>query len=164
MIAMMDAVTQTLVQDLMRQEGRSMLQYVVESFPWTTRDNEPGLADLRQMAEEECHAAEQLAKLLLRHHGRPPFLGAYPMSFTTINFIALDHLLPRLIQFQKDRVRDLEACEKRILHEESRTQVRALLEITRRHLRRLERLAAGETGPLEETDTHALQHAPAAAH
>ncbi|MFO0969509.1 MAG: hypothetical protein U0793_28460 [Gemmataceae bacterium] len=161
---MMDAATQALVQDLIRQEGRSMLQYVVESFPWTTRDNEPLLLDLRQMADEERRAAEGLAKLLLRHHARPPFLGAYPMSFTTINFVALDHLLPRLIRFQKDRVADLEASEKRILQEDARMEVRSVLDLARRQLTRLERLAAGETGHADETHAPAgpaLAHAPA---
>jgi hypothetical protein len=157
---MIDAATQAFVQNLIRQLGRSMLQYVTESFPWTTPANHALLKDLAAMALEERHMAGELTKLLLRHHGRAPFLGAYPMSFTTINFVALDHLLPRLVSFEEARVADLESEVERILHEETRSVVRSLLDMSRRHLARLKDLAAGK-GSIEPAPTPAVLSASA---
>lgn len=143
----MDVDTHAYVQNLIRQEGRSMLQYVSESFPWTTPENAGFWPEIMELVREEKVAAEGLTRLLLRHRGRPAFLGAYPMSFTNINFISLDHLLPRLAKFQKGRIEELEKDVARILHEETRIQVRQVLEMKKRHLGRLEDLIQRRPSP-----------------
>lgn len=142
---MMDPATQLYLQNLIRQEGRSMLQYVGEAFPWTTPANQAFLPHISEMIAAEKHKAEELTRLLLKHRGRPAFLGAYPISFTNINFISLDHLLPRLAKFEKVRIAELEADLNRLLHEETRSRVRELLEMKKRHLARLEELTAQRT-------------------
>lgn len=138
---MMDPATQSYLQTLIRQEGRSLLQYVGEAFPWTTPENESILKDLRVLIDEENQMVSDLVKFLLHHRGRPAMRGAYPMSFTNINFTSLDHLLPRLVSFQKSRIADLEEQEPRILHGETRAKVREVLQTKRRHLATLEELA-----------------------
>jgi len=143
----MDPTTHSYLQTLIRQEGRSMLQYVGESFPWTTLENESLLGDLRVLIDDEKHVVEDLTKFLLSHRGRPAFLGAYPMSFTNINFISLDHLLPRLVSFQKSRIADIETHEKLILDEPSRAKVLEVLEMKRQHLSQLEKLVARKSAP-----------------
>lgn len=144
---MMDPATHSYLQTLIRQEGRSMMQYLGESYPWTTPENEGLLTNLRRMIDEENQMTEEIAKFLLRHRGRPPFLGAYPMSFTNINFISLDHLLPRLVSFQKGRLAELDVQVNKLLHEESREQVRKLVEMKKRHLSQLEELTASRAQP-----------------
>lgn len=135
---MIDNETHAYLQSLIRQEGRSMLQYVSESFPWTTPENQALLPELKELARQEREGAEGLTRFLLRQRGRPTFLGAYPMSFTNINFIALDHLLPRLVTFQQDRTADLEKGLERVLHEETRVKLRELLTTKKRHQAHLE--------------------------
>src|SRR5579862_2385551 len=104
----MDAATATILQGLVRKEGRSLLQYVSESFPWTTHKNAHDAALLLDMAQEEQDAAAKVVSILQKNRLRPPYLGAYPMSFTTINYMSMDFLIPYLIDFEKRRIAELE--------------------------------------------------------
>ena len=104
----MDASTAAMLQDLVRKEGRSLLQYVSESFPWTTPHNGQAVPLLLAMVKEEQEATGKAVALLLKNHHRPPYLGAYPMSFTTINYMSMGFLLPYLIDFEKRRIAELE--------------------------------------------------------
>src|SRR5205807_2321530 len=96
-----------LLQDMVRKEGRSLLQYVSESFPWTTHKNHQALPVLFEMAKEEEQGAAAIVRLLVANRVRPPYLGAYPMSYTTINYMSLDFLLPHLIDFENRRIAEL---------------------------------------------------------
>jgi hypothetical protein len=144
---MMDPLTHAYLQTLIRQEGRSMLQYVGESFPWTTPENEGILKVLAVLIDDEKRMVEDLTRFMLRHRGRPAMLGAYPMSFTNINFISLDHLLPRLVSFQHARITDIEKHEKLMLDSEVRAKVHEVLEMKLRHLSSLEDLVARRVQP-----------------
>ena len=50
---MIDARALALLQDVLRRESRSLLQYVREAFPWTTPEERELLAKLRQLTDEE---------------------------------------------------------------------------------------------------------------
>ena len=84
---MIDARDADLLKEIVRRESRSLLQYVGDSFPWTTRQERETLPMLRSMIEEEREAAAALARFLASQRQTPPYLGAFPQSFTTINFI-----------------------------------------------------------------------------
>jgi hypothetical protein len=140
----MDATTVTLLQEQVRKEGRSLLQYVSESFPWTTHKNHQVLPVLFDMAKEEQQSTAALVQLLLKHRARPPYLGAYPMSFTTINYMSLDFLLPYLIDFEKRRGTELERDLASISDEEANHLLQSLLEMKRRHLATLTGLLSKE--------------------
>jgi hypothetical protein len=129
-----DIATATLLQDLVRREGRSLLQYVNESFPWTTAKNRQVLPVLVDMVKEEQDSAAAIVKLLLRHRVRPPYLGAYPMSFTTINYMSLDFLVPYLIDFEERRIAELEKDIAGITESEARQLLQTLLSMKQRHL------------------------------
>jgi hypothetical protein len=49
-----DSHSQTLLQDILRRESRSLLLYVDEAFPWTTAMEEKALAALRQLIAENA--------------------------------------------------------------------------------------------------------------
>ncbi|MBI3407044.1 MAG: hypothetical protein HY040_01645 [Planctomycetes bacterium] len=138
----MDARTQTILQDLVRKEGRSLLQYVGESFPWTTAKNHDALPVLFQMVKEEQDGAAAIVRLLMKRKVRPPYLGAYPMSYTTINYISLDHLLPYLVDFEKRRIAELERELPLLDDVEARATVLSLLDTKRRHLQNLSEIQA----------------------
>jgi hypothetical protein len=140
----MDAATITLLQDLVRKEGRSLLQYVSESFPWTTHKNHHVLPVLFDMTKEEQEGAAAVVKLLLKNRARPPYLGAYPMSFTTINYMSLDFLLPYLIDFEKRRSADLDKDLAVVHDDEAKHLLQTLLEMKQRHLATLISLTATE--------------------
>jgi hypothetical protein len=138
----MDVATLTLLQEQVRKEGRSLLQYVSESFPWTTHKNHQVLPILFNMAKEEQEGAAAIVKWLLKNRARPPYLGAYPMSFTTINYMSLDFLLPYLIDFEKRRCAELEQDLAFISDDEAKHLLHTLLEMKQRHLATLTGLTA----------------------
>jgi hypothetical protein len=130
-----------MLQDMFRKEGRSLLQYVSESFPWTTSKNEAALAKFQEMVKEEQEATARLGRFLRKRKIRLPYLGAYPMSYTTINFVSFEHLLPYLIDFEKRRLAELEVDLMAATDDEAHALLRDLIELKRRHLQTLSGLA-----------------------
>ena len=84
----------------------------------------------------------ELGRYLVRRRITPPALGAYPINFTSYNFVALDFLLPRLLEHQRADITALERDRVALGDPEARAQVQALLEVKRRNLGTLEALAA----------------------
>lgn len=138
---MIDPQTQHVLQDIIGRETRSLLAYIGDAFPWTTAAGEATLAQLRQVVKDEVAAVTALGRYVVRAHVPTPALGAYPSSFTACNFIALDWLLPRLVDAQKKLTAQLEADRSRITHEEARVQVETLLAVKKANLATLEKLA-----------------------
>ena len=138
--AVIDAQTYSRLQDIMRREGRSLLQYAVESFPWTVTAADERPAVLQQAAADESEAIGELARLLMRHRLSPPYLGAYPMGFTSFNFLALDRLLPLLVQAQIRGISELHTDLAQLGDEVVRDRVRGLLRVKEANLKKLEGL------------------------
>ncbi len=130
----MDPASLKLLQDMVRKEGRSLLQYVSEAFPWTTEKNLHSLPVLLAMVKEEQEGTSNIVKLILKHRARPPYLGAYPMSFTTINYMSLDFLLPYLIAFEKRRLAELDADLLIVADAEAKQLLHELRDMKQRHL------------------------------
>jgi hypothetical protein len=137
-----DPQTETLLQDIVRRESRSLLLYVGEAFPWTTTRGGPTLDRLKQLVHQEADAVAALGRYLVRRRVTPPALGAFPTGFTTYNFVALDFLLPRLAEQQRVDTAALERDLAAVGDPEARAQVQALLETKRLDLAGLEALAA----------------------
>jgi hypothetical protein len=137
-----DAQTQALLEAIVRRESRSLLQYVGEAFPWATREEQAALAGLQTLIEEERQGVATLMQFLVRRGHVYPYLGQYPESFTSINFVALEHLLPLLAEHERRTLADLESDLGRMPDAEARQQVHNYLETKRRHLKALEELAA----------------------
>ncbi len=149
---MMDARALGVWQDIVRRTSRSLLQYVADSFPWVNSQEQDVVSRLQNVIAEERAAVAALVRLLYRHHAGMPYLGSYPTSFTTINYVSLHHLLPLLVDHQRRAMRDLERDLDRLVlvpklefgNEEARAQVEKLLAMSRGHLRTLEELVAAD--------------------
>jgi hypothetical protein len=135
------------LQAILRRESRSLLQYIAEAYPWTSAGGEPAIATLREMIRAEAAALTALGQFLVRRRIPLPYLGAFPGSFTTCNFIALEHLLPRLVEVQRRLVAELEADLPRITDAGARAQVGQLLAVKRKTLSALEQMQAPHAQP-----------------
>ncbi len=136
----MDSQTQTLLQDILRRESRSALLYADEAYPWTTVSEETALTSLRQLIAAERDAVTRLGQFLVRQRIPLPYLPPFPASFTTINFLALDYLLPRLIEHERQLIAELERDLHALKDAGARAEVEMLLAVKRRHLPQLEAL------------------------
>ena len=139
---MIDSQLVSILQDIVRRENRSLLQYIHDSFPWTPADEQPMLAQLRQFAEEEREAAAKLGRWLARIRIIVPNLGAYPAAFTTINYVSLDHVLPKVATDEREGLAMLEQDLAAIHDQDARSLVAALVDMKRQHLKSVEELAA----------------------
>jgi len=142
-----DARTYSLLQDLVRRESRSLLQYVNDSFPWITPQEQDVLVEIQDMIEEESQGVAGLVRLLHRHRLTPPYLGSYPSNFTTLNYVTLDHLLPLLANHERQAISRLESEMPALADPEAREQARKILDMKRRHLQILENLRAAHPEP-----------------
>ena len=70
-----------------------------------------------------------------------PYLGSYPQSFTNINYVSLDFLMPRLLDWQRTWVGILEQDAAQIADAEAKAEIDKLIAVARRHLEELEKLA-----------------------
>ena len=82
--------------------ARCLLQYVGECWPWT------GDHDLAQRTIEELVSRQKekigcLAALLNQRRQLVDF-GAYPTEFTDLHYLALDHLLQRIIEDEESLI------------------------------------------------------------
>jgi hypothetical protein len=136
----MDGQTSARLQLLIRREGRSLLQYASESFPWGTSKDGAAIARILDMAKVENERVTALARTLLKHRVPPPYLGAYPMYFTTLNFLALDRLLPLLSEHHAVDIAALEEDLKHVHDTTFRPALQQFMELKRQHLQQLETL------------------------
>lgn len=133
----MNAALEDRLRQLVRHEGRSLLQYVSESFPWTKAHNE-GIRDaITRFAREQAEALASLTDHLVKNHVRLPQVSNYPMSFTSMNFVSLSYLLPRLIDEQQARLAELEGLCNALPEGPTRQLVARLLVLKKEHLARM---------------------------
>ena len=144
---MIDAHDSALLKDILRRESRSFLQYVADAFPWATPNERDTLGTVQKLIEEEREANAGLARFLHKERQTLPYLGAYPSHFTTLNFVALDFLLPRLAEEERVEIAALESQLGHLVDPQSCAEVDKLLTIKRRHLELIEKLAAHATTP-----------------
>lgn len=141
---MMDSLSISLLQDILRREGRSLLQYARDAFPWATAEEQAALAQINVLIEEEQKSAAELARLLLKNHAPLPYVGPYPMNFTDVNYVSLDHLRPMLVEHQKRAIAHFER-DLALLHDgTARAQVQKMLAMKEKHLKQLESLPAAK--------------------
>jgi hypothetical protein len=144
---MIERDTYQHLQDVIRRQGRSFLQYSAESFPWNTPQEKELLGRLEQMVVEERDGAAALSRYLVKHRLTPPYLGPYPSYFTSYNYMSLDRLLPLLVVHQKRGIEDLQADLQALNHDiDTRSQVQNILTMKKRHLEELQALQATPNG------------------
>src|SRR5437763_1875711 len=104
----MEPAAAQALQAIVMRENRSILTYVGDAFPWTTVRDSNSLDRLRGLVRAETQAVADIGRLLQRQHVPPLAFGSYPASFTTINFLSLKHILPRLAAFERESIAILE--------------------------------------------------------
>jgi hypothetical protein len=137
-----------LIQDVLRRESRSILQYVGDAYPWTDSAHAQELGKLQALIHEEQEMVAELARLLQRHHVPPLPSGMYPVGFTTLNFVSLDHILKLLSAYEEQSIADLQAAVGEAKHQESQHLLESFIEMKRRHLENLRALLVSATQPM----------------
>jgi len=144
----MDPAQIALLHALIRQESRSLLQYGREAYPWS-KANEQAVCDaVGAIAATEADAVAGLGRWLAKQRAPVSSLGAYPMHFTTMNFIAVSALLPRLVADERQGIAAVEKVCHALPAGDARQRVQALLDLKKNHLQRLNELASAAPAAL----------------
>jgi hypothetical protein len=135
-----DPASHAAFASLVRRQAGSLLQYIRDSYPWTTPAEEPALARVKQLAADEEHSTQGLIRFLRKRRVTPPATGSYPSGFTTINFISFKHLVPMLTEYERSGIATVEKQMGDVADGEVRHLFHEVLEMKRRHLHALEHL------------------------
>lgn len=138
---MIDASGIDIIARQIVRDGRSLLQYVGEAFPYVPARAEQARYRFEALGREQQAAVGRLVRFLQRHHATPPVLGAFPSVFTTINFVALDHLMAPLQEEEQSAIADLERQLASLPEGDARTLLADYLDMKRRHLQELKAIA-----------------------
>jgi len=131
----------TVLPELIRRESRTFLQYVRESYPWAHAGKDEQLrARLLGMSEEENAEIMRLGRLLQRRRITPPYLGAFPTSFTDFNFLAISFLIPKLAASQRRDIEELERDLSVVADGDMHKEIAGYVALKRKHLHELEAL------------------------
>ena len=139
---MNDATTAKLLQELVRRESRSLLQYVREVPVWVGPADRPTLQKLRGLAAAELDAIDTVGRQLQKRRIGLAAVGPFPPEFTDVNDAALHHLLPKLVREQKEAAADVEAVLTKLGDDPARPLVERLAHLKRQHLPELESFSA----------------------
>lgn len=136
-----------ILQEIIRRESRSFLQYVGDSFPWTTVAEREALAQVVQIIAEQKRGIGDLTRFLERRRVTVPYLGSYPAGFTSWNFCSFERLLPRLVDEGRRGLDALTNDLSQIDAPEVHAQVERFLLMKQQHLKTLEGLLATAPRP-----------------
>jgi hypothetical protein len=139
---MMDSATVATLHSILRREGRSLMQYARDAYPWTSSEEGEAVGRLQRLIEAERQACDDIARLLIRRRLPLPFIGSFPASFTSTNFISLSKLISLLSEHQGRSLAALRPELATINDPDARLLVQRLLELKDSHLHELEQLAA----------------------
>src|SRR6266849_5846640 len=137
-----DDRTYTLLEGIARRENRSLLQYVRDSYPWITPDERQVLAQIQAMTAEEQQGVAELVQFLISGRRPPPYLGTFPVSFTSLSFVSLDHLIPMLAAYERQELEKLQGEINEITDPAAKQLVHKIAANKTRHLETLQSLAA----------------------
>lgn len=129
-----------LLEQIYRQEYRSLLQYIREASPYASAADRALLDGVLRIAGEESAALEDFGRRLEEYRITLPYLGSFPVAFTDLNFVTIRHLLPKLVAEQKRDIARLEAVLPAFADVVARAAVQALVDVHRFHLQELESL------------------------
>ncbi len=111
---MSNASTYAALNELLINVGRSLLQYVGESWPWADADKGEAHRKVQDLVQRQKRQIRQLVELLYEGEWTIDF-GSYPTEYTDLHYVALDFLLDQMIHNQQALVEDarrtLAACE-----------------------------------------------------
>ena len=94
---------------LLANQCCSLVDYLSEAPPWTHSGNEPLVEGIRGILHDHEHYAQRLAEAIDERRGRVD-PGTFPMAFMSLNYLALDYLLTRLIENQQRDIQATEQC------------------------------------------------------
>ena len=133
-----------LIHRLIAMGSTSLLQYISEAVPWSADAAHVAVNQVCAIAHEERDEVARLTRLLQKRHLDLPKTGSYPSQFTTMNFVTIDYLLPRLIAEGQREIAELQGRLRLTSDDEILGWLQGYLGMKERHLQALQALTASQ--------------------
>ncbi len=140
----MQAKSLHLIYDILAREASSLLSYLSGAWPWSSSKERDSARQLQSLVDDEMQAQRRLGETLRKHRMIPPS-ARFPMSFTTLHFLALDYLLPKVLNEQQALLVQLEKDQTQ-LDEAGKEALEPFLAMKQQHLEQLTNLTAAHSG------------------
>jgi hypothetical protein len=129
-----DAITR--VMNALRYSLASYLRF---ACPWVDASKQPIAEAIRHAAEGHRQHVTRIGELLVERHGHVES-RTFPRSFTGLNDLSIEYLLPLVIEDEKQIVRIIEASLAALESDaEASDLMAAIIDSEKRHLQMLER-------------------------
>ena len=100
--------TSSLINELLIQMHRSLLQYSAESWPWASSADGSVQQQVMELAGQQEQAVKKMVDVLASRQYRIDF-GVYPHAYTSLHFVSLEYFLGRLKESENALLSDLNA-------------------------------------------------------
>ncbi len=116
------SASNALVNSLLIDIHRSLVQYAAEASPWSSEaDADLQNSVLTMAAEQEESVAKMVDFLRSRKHLVD--FGVYPQEYTSLHFVGLGYFLDRMKESQQALVNDLEAGIEKLAEDADAVQI-----------------------------------------
>jgi len=123
---------------ILNREASSLLQYLRGSGSWVDARSAVAASSLEQLADAEERAARVIADIL-RRAKIPPAPPRFDQRFSSLNYLALDRLLPILLDHQRALLVEQQK-DAAVLDADLRSKLQPLLEVKRKSIAEIEKL------------------------
>lgn len=100
------------INDLVIELHRSLAQYIGESWPWTSSDDEQIKDVVQDLVARQRRDVTRLVEFLRDRSHRVDF-GIYPHAYTGYHYVSLSYLFSKLVEHQQKLVDLLERAANR---------------------------------------------------
>jgi hypothetical protein len=122
--------------------SRSLPMYLEQARPWSDDDQQHVRTTLDRLLADQRLFAGRVAQAIRARRQRPD-PGPFPTRFAAVNDVALDYLLRRLIDAQRDDVHAIQQCVEELADAPEVGLAEEVLGNARGHLDNLQGLIAG---------------------
>ncbi len=109
----MTAEANARLNDMLVELHRSLVQYILEAWPWTGNEQSELKAAILGLAERQQQDAGKIARLLMERHHSVNY-GTYPDDFSYLNYVSLEYLSARLRDQQQQLIDHLQGSLSRL--------------------------------------------------
>jgi hypothetical protein len=129
-----------ILNDLLVELHRSLVQYAAESWLWSTEQAGELRAAVLSLAERQRQDTSRLVYFLMGR-GHIIDFGMYPFEYTSLHYVALEYLYQQLLENQRALTEMAESCDLQLQANDPHA-AGLVRDIARSEREGLERLAA----------------------
>jgi bacterioferritin (cytochrome b1) len=99
----------SVLNDLLRILCRSLPAYLADAKPWTQGNDAKLSTALDHLVADQRHYAQRVAEAIVDLDGRPN-PGRFSMSFSAKHDLAMEYVVPEVIEYQERDIARIEQC------------------------------------------------------